>query len=171
MGFGRSKLKTAHPVNYFPRLLGKKIKFCPPSMVKITRNHKRSKSGKRKSETRGELGEGWKPGLKAEIGTVLSAPPDIPKDWKFWCRKKQECLEKLSKLSTYFLFCFLFCLVCLFVFSCFRSFFCFCLVSILFCFVFFLFYFGFYLVLCFCFGLIFRRLFPKPLILSFILHK
>ena len=30
---GCSKLKVAHPVNYFPRFVGKNIKNCPPSKL------------------------------------------------------------------------------------------------------------------------------------------
>ena len=32
-GLNRSKLKAAHPVNYFPEFLGKNIKNCPPSKL------------------------------------------------------------------------------------------------------------------------------------------
>ena len=33
LGLWRSKLKTAHLVNYFPGFLGKNIKNCPPSKL------------------------------------------------------------------------------------------------------------------------------------------
>ena len=33
LGLGRTKLKAAHPVNYFPGFLGKNIKSCPPSKL------------------------------------------------------------------------------------------------------------------------------------------
>ena len=33
LGLGRSKLKAAHPVNYFPWVLGKNIENFPPSKL------------------------------------------------------------------------------------------------------------------------------------------
>ena len=50
LGLGRSKLKPAHPVNYFPGYLGKNDNNCPPIKIYLPA-----------SQSIGEIGANWHP--------------------------------------------------------------------------------------------------------------